>query len=308
MSLRTLNRWFVFGACVLAATSARAQTPAATDLRRVLSCDDWAAIAMAPELLRPTLLALPGVRCERKLSRDGEMLECRTVTPVTAFGQPVREFSLGRVNRNVHRLRYVLPVPLEQVRETIEKLVGARFEPDEKLGYVLNLAGSPERSYRLDLREDGVTELICRVRIPNLSTAAQATDTDANHGAITGSVSFPGDELPPMRVCAVPTDRNRSANRHCELTVAGQNEYALGDLPAGEYYVIAYPQRDNPNGWIMGHAEPLDDCGEERPDCASALLKRIFLRGDEVMGGVEVGQAFTGLAPHLNDLEASPAD
>lgn len=273
---------------------------AATDLTRLLSCNDWAVIATEPELLRPTLQSLPGVTCERKVSPDGEMLECRTQQPVTAFGQPVREFSLGRVNRNMHRLRFVLPVPLEQVRAVIEQEVGARFEPVVKLGYLLKLPGVPERSYRLDLREDGVTELICRVRLPNESSAAKATDTDGEHGVITGAITFPSKSLPPMRVCAVPTDRNRSAERRCELTASGQNEYALGDLAAGEYYVIAYPQRDNPNGWIMGHADALGDCGEGRPDCAGALLKRVFLRGDQVLEHVDIVQAFTGLAPHLS--------
>ena len=281
---------------------------AVTDLAQVLSCSDWALIATEPELLRTTLGSLPGVTCERKVSRDGEMLECRTDQPVTAFGQPVREFSLGRVNRNVHRLRYVLPVPMESVRAAIEKQVGSRFEPDLKLGYVLKLPGSPERSYRLDLREDGVAELICRVRIPNLSSAAQATDADAEHGGVTEKVAFPAAAMPPMRVCAVPTDRNRSAERRCELTAPGQDEYAIGNLPAGEYYVIACPQRDNPNGWIMGHAEPLEDCDEGRPDCAGALLKRVFLRGDQVMENIDVGQAFTGLAPHLTDLEPGLED
>lgn len=92
---------------------------AATDLTSILSCNDWAFIATAPELLRPTLQSIPGVTCERKISRDGEMLECRSQQPDTAFGQPVREFFAGHVNRNMHRLRYVLPVPLEQVRAVI---------------------------------------------------------------------------------------------------------------------------------------------------------------------------------------------
>ncbi|MEO6065285.1 MAG: hypothetical protein ABIP49_05855 [Lysobacterales bacterium] len=275
-------------------------TLAATDLARVLSCNDWAFIATEPELLRPALQSLPGVTCERTFSRDGEMLECLSQRPVTAFGQTVREFSLGRVNRNVHRLRFVLPVPLEQVRAVIEREVGARFEPDVKLGYLLKLPGVPERSYRLDLPEDGVTELICQLSIPNESSAAEATDADAEHGAISGAITFPSKNLPPMRVCAVPTDHNRSAERRCELTASGQNEYALGNLAAGEYYIIAYPQRDNPNGWIMGHADALGDCGEGRPDCAGALLKRVVLRGDQVLEHVDIVQAFTGLAPHLS--------
>lgn len=283
-------------------------TLAATDLERVLSCNDWAIIATQPERLRATLQSMPGVSCESKISRDGEMLECRSEKPVTAFGQPVREFSVGRVNRNMYRLRYVLPVPLEQVRAVIEQEVGARFEPDVKLGYLLKLPGVPERSYRLDLREDGVAEVICRVRIPNVSSAAQATDADAEHGAVTGVIAFPAARLPPMRVCAVPTDRNRSAQRRCELTAPGQVEYAIGDLPAGEYYLLAYPQRDNPNGWIMGHADRLGDCGEGRPDCAGALLKRIFVRGDQVIESVDIAQAFTGLAPHLSDLAPGAED
>jgi len=57
-----------------------------TDLERLLSCNDSAAIATAPDSLRPVLQSLPGVSCERKSNTDGEMLECLTAKPVTAFG------------------------------------------------------------------------------------------------------------------------------------------------------------------------------------------------------------------------------
>lgn len=103
-----------------------------------------------------------------------------------------------------------------------------------KLGYVLKLPGVPERSYRLDLREDGVAELICRVRIPNVSSAAQATDADAEHGAVAGTVALPAANPPPMRVCAVPTDRNRSAQRRCELTAANERMSSTRAQPHGK--------------------------------------------------------------------------
>lgn len=281
---------------------------AAVDLGQILSCSDWASIATEPGQIRPRLQEVPGVHCEHETSRDGEMLTCHTDQPAEVFGRTITEFSLGRVNRSVYRLRYVLPVPLETLREQIETLAGRRFEPHPKFGYVLDLAGTPERSYRLDVREDGLTELICRVRVPNTSSEAQATGADAMHGGVTGAIEFPGEAIPPMRVCAVPTDRSRSTERRCELTTAGQDGYAIGNLAAGEYYVIGYPQRDNPNGWIMGHAERLGDCGEGRPDCAAALLSRVLVRGDSVVEKIDVVQAFTDLAPHLADLETEPVN
>ena len=57
-------------------------------------------------------------------------------------------------------------------------------------------------------------------------------------GAIEGTIGYPSEELPAMHVYAVPFEGGPV--RRVE-TSRGASRFAIRDLPAGRYHVIAFP-------------------------------------------------------------------
>ena len=56
---------------------------------------------------------------------------------------------------------------------------------------------------------------------------------------LTGRITYPSEELPVMRACAV--DSTDPGTAVCFRTVAGQATYSL-DVPAGSWWLLAWPQ------------------------------------------------------------------
>lgn len=67
-------------------------------------------------------------------------------------------------------------------------------------------------------------------------------------GAIAGSLSYPSEVLPAMRICAFELAEGAS---HCTSSVSGQREYRIEGIPRGDYLVLAYPRDDSdaPGGY-----------------------------------------------------------
>jgi len=57
-------------------------------------------------------------------------------------------------------------------------------------------------------------------------------------GSISGTITFPGDYVPALRVYAIAT--NGKALKMIE-TPKSQNKFTIGDIPTGQYHVVAYP-------------------------------------------------------------------
>jgi len=57
-------------------------------------------------------------------------------------------------------------------------------------------------------------------------------------GSISGTITFPGDYVPPLRVYAISTDGR--AHKMIE-TPKAQNKFTIDDIPSGQYHVVAYP-------------------------------------------------------------------
>lgn len=69
--------------------------------------------------------------------------------------------------------------------------------------------------------------------------AAEAGPPAAGTGGITGGLSYPGETLPPMRVCAFEL---AEATPYCVRTAKDQAQYRLDGVPPGDYLVLAFPQ------------------------------------------------------------------
>ena len=77
--------------------------------------------------------------------------------------------------------------------------------------------------------------------------AASPTDTPAATmtARLAGRITYPSEELPVMRVCAV--DSTDPGSAVCTRTTAGQDTYTL-DVPAGAWWLLAWPQDTGTEG------------------------------------------------------------
>lgn len=71
-----------------------------------------------------------------------------------------------------------------------------------------------------------------------VDTAPEATKA-MDTGVIAGSLSYPSEALPAMRVCAFELAEGAS---RCTSSVPGQREYRIEGMPRGDYLVLAYPR------------------------------------------------------------------
>ena len=74
---------------------------------------------------------------------------------------------------------------------------------------------------------------------PTVVAPASAATPDGSTGRITGTLSYPSEYLPPMRVCAFEL---AEATPYCVRTGKNQAQYRLDGVPAGDYLVLAFPQ------------------------------------------------------------------
>ena len=77
--------------------------------------------------------------------------------------------------------------------------------------------------------------LLSVAQTPLRGTALLQTATSL--GAITGTLGYPSDYVPPMRVYAIATLGNR---HYSTRTRANQNRFTISNMLPGKYYVVAY--------------------------------------------------------------------
>jgi hypothetical protein len=99
-------------------------------------------------------------------------------------------------------------------------------------------------------------------------------------GSITGSLSYPSEFIPPLRVFAFQVD---SENYYYVDTLENQSTYLIDNLPAGYYQIVAYIQ----NGEFAGGYTQAVPCGLS-VDCPNHELLEV---------PVNIGQDVTGIDP-----------
>ncbi len=104
-------------------------------------------------------------------------------------------------------------------------------------------------------------------------------------GAISGSLNYPADRLPPMYVVAyrVGTQFYQST-----VTAAGQSTYTIANLPPGTYHVIAYTVGGDgfPAGMAGGYTQAVP-CGLAT-ECANHSLIDVDVAAGQTRTGINV--------------------
>lgn len=279
-----MRRWLAMPMLLFCGTAG-----AAPEVARLLDCSDAAALQVDWATLGRTLSA--EADCRENRYPSGNEFECRARGGFSAYGIAVQEFIL-RDSGGTRELRGVFKAGVGALRAAAERRHHAAFAQQDASTWRAELGDG--RALRVDQREDGASELACIVS-GKLAADANRAGADAAHGAIAGRLAFPSSPLPPMRVCAVPADQGSASGGWCALTGEGEWSFLIGGVPPGEYVVLAWPVRDNPNHYILGHGQPLQDCVPNEPLCAGGALTRVYVHAGEVLRGVDAIQAFTDL-------------
>jgi hypothetical protein len=127
---------------------------------------------------------------------------------------------------------------------------------------------------------------------PGLGAATVAAPALAGTGNITGSLMFPSEGIPALRIVAFHVGSNAY---YFADTVAGQSSYEIENLPAGTYRVVAYVKAEGgfPGGTAGGYSQMVP-CGLQF-GCDDHTLIDVV---------VTSGHTSTGVDP--NDYYAEP--
>lgn len=110
--------------------------------------------------------------------------------------------------------------------------------------------------------------------------AAQPTLTPVpQFGSIRGSLSYPSEFIPPLRVVALDLATQQA---YFVDTVENQTSYQIDNLPPGEYYVIAYTQ----DGLLAGGYTQMVPCGLSA-ECTDHSLIPVVVQVGEVTAGID---------------------
>ena len=100
-------------------------------------------------------------------------------------------------------------------------------------------------------------------------------------GDISGSLGYPSEYIPPLRVVAFDVN---SQDYYYVDTQRNQADYHLEDLPAGTYHVVAYVHEEGPD--IPGAYTEFVTCGQT-VECTDHSLIDVVVSPGTVMQGVD---------------------
>jgi hypothetical protein len=96
-------------------------------------------------------------------------------------------------------------------------------------------------------------------------------------GSISGRLTFPGSEIPPLRVAAFPL---QGGQPYFVDSAQNQGGYALRDLPPGAYLVVAYTQ----DGKLAGGYSKAVTCGLAVTCSDHSLIPVAVVAGQDSLG------------------------
>ena len=120
---------------------------------------------------------------------------------------------------------------------------------------------------------------------PLLTPVAETPTAGSGRGAISGSLNYPADSLPPMYVTAYEVGTH---NYKYVTTNAGQSTFLIDQLAAGTYHVVAYTVGGGgfPAGLAGGYTKAVP-CGLAT-ECADHSLIDVSVGAGQTAAGVKV--------------------
>lgn len=113
---------------------------------------------------------------------------------------------------------------------------------------------------------------------PLLTQVAETVAPAASTGSIAGTLSYPSEFIPPLRVAAFQVG---SSQYYYVDTLENQGTYQIDNLPAATYHVVAYTM----GGELAGGYTQAVPCGLS-VDCNDHSLIDVNVTGGQVSAGV----------------------
>ena len=104
-------------------------------------------------------------------------------------------------------------------------------------------------------------------------------------GGVSGTLSYPAEGLPAMAVVAFHANGG-PADYYYVATLQGQESYQIDNLPAGNYWIVAYTLGGNgfPAGLAGGYTEYVV-CGM-LPECSNHALIEVIVNSGQLTGNI----------------------
>jgi hypothetical protein len=128
-----------------------------------------------------------------------------------------------------------------------------------------------------------VQALTAQAVAPTATDLAVTPSTDV--GSISGTLSYPAEGIPGMAVVAFHADGG-PADYYYVATAAGQTNYQIENLPAGNYWIVAYSLGGAgfPAGLAGGYTQYVA-CGMQ-PQCTDHALIEVAVSGGANTGNI----------------------
>lgn len=129
-------------------------------------------------------------------------------------------------------------------------------------------------------------EEVVQATLQAMTAQAPAATLSSAPGSITGTLGYPAEGLPAMRVAAFNMETKQI---YFVDTVLNQNIFRLEDLPPGEYQVVAYSLGGGsfPTGLAGGYTQYIV-CGAQ-PQCTDHSLALVTVLPGEDTFGIHIG-------------------
>ena len=121
--------------------------------------------------------------------------------------------------------------------------------------------------------------------VPPTPPGAEDVSTSAPAARLRGRVTYPSEELPAMRVCAIATEDPGWG--FCTTTAVNSPHYEV-KLPGGTWWLLAWPQ-DSGTAGEPGLLSAASDClATGGTDCNDHSLLEVTLDSGEVREGLDI--------------------
>ncbi|GAB1406616.1 hypothetical protein MASR1M8_05350 [Thermomonas brevis] len=268
-----------------------AQGAAATD-HLLPDCRDTAFLASGTQARLARLAAVDGLHCAA--TEDDEAAIHCSGHGARAFGLPLRAVDVWASDSPEPGLSLRFDDAPAVLREALAKALGRPLREDPDLGGAWDLESATDPvTWRVLQAEDGPGTVVACSRTTDAAAAA-AIRVPAGWARLSGMVSYPSEELPPTRVCAIRKDDPGTG--YCTELPANAPDWQLA-VPPGRWTLWAWPERGLNDGRPGRHSQASSCIAEVGEGCDAHAMRPVE---------AAAGEARSGLM--INDWYADPAD
>lgn len=179
-----------------------------------------------------------------------------------------------------------------ELRETLVALRVEQTLQASKIAELTNLLEQPTATCPVcpTLEPTPTTQLATSTPVPT-EIPPEPSPTSQPLGSLSGSLGYPSEFIPPLRVVAINT---LTGEYYWQNTVLNQSSYYFTELPEGKYYVLAYLIEEPSEEFFAGYSQFVE-CGLS-VECTDHSLIEVEIKA---------GQESTGINPV--DWYADPA-